>query len=207
MYAKLIKCDVPANKRQQFSDGQKCWSKTANASGFIKQFRGWDGDQAIILALWQDKASVEHFMRTMHDPIAEKANQADSYSSIDVSYLNQVFEIPVHSYSEKSKPQFIRIADCKLIDGKEQEFLDTQQKVWNTGMSSVKGMLGGYVWQFVKEPLRYLVTTFWESETTHQYYMQEHFPLLKEVTNAKTHINELSGCFVGLQNNWMIQAP
>ena len=202
MYAKLIKCDVLPDKKEQFSTGQKCWKESAIAKGFIKQLGGRDGDQAIILALWDDKYSVERFMRTLHDSIAAKANQSVTYSSINVSYLNHVVNIPAYHNSTISKPQFIRIADCTIHEGREREFLDVQNNVWNKGMSSVKGMLGGYVWNFEKEPLRYLITTFWEAKADHESYMYNTFPELKSVARVETHISELSGNSVLVENNW-----
>ncbi len=204
MYAKLIKCDVVHDKKDQFSMGQECWNETANAKGFIKQFGGWDGDQAIILALWNDKASIEGFMQTLHDPIADKANQTDSYSAISVSYLNQVMDIPTHSKSEGLNPQLIRIADCKVIEDKQKQFLDIQRNVWNGRMSAVKGMLGGHVWQSEKDPMRFLVITFWQSETCHQNYMTNHFPELKVAAKTDSHISELSGHTVLVQRSWNV---
>ncbi|MCL1080281.1 DUF4937 domain-containing protein [Parashewanella spongiae] len=202
MYAKLIKCDVLPDKKEQFSIGQQCWEETANAKGFIKQLGGWDGDQAIIFALWNDKNSVEQFMQTLHDSIAAKANQVNTYSSSNVSYLNHAMNIPAYHNSIISKSQFIRIADCTIHEGKEREFLDVQNNVWNKGMSSVRGMLGGYVWSFEKEPLRYLVSTFWSSEAAHGHYMREYFPVLKSVASVETYFTELSSNSVLVENNW-----
>ncbi len=142
-------------------------------------------------------------MQTFHDPIAAKANQSGTYSSINVSYLNHVMDIPAYHNSTIFKSQFVRIADCKIHEGKEREFLDVQNSVWNKGMSSVKGMLGGYVWNFEKEPLRYLVTTFWESKAMHEFYMHEYFPELKSSAHIETHISEVKGTAALIENNWI----
>ena len=205
MYAKLIKCDVAKNQKQVFSAGQQAWKETANANGFIKQFGGWNSDQAVIVAFWEDKNSIKHFMNTLHDPIAAKANQADTYTTINVSYLKQVMSIPCHDSSSNDSPQFIRLANCRLLEGREQEFLATQQNVWNAGMAETKGMLGGHVFKCEKEPLDFVVITFWYSAAAHQEYEQNKFAELKAKVQIKSHISELSGNSFLLESSWSCQ--
>ncbi|MBM7074554.1 DUF4937 domain-containing protein [Shewanella sp. 202IG2-18] len=94
--AKLIKCQVPPRNRTEFSVGQQYWKQTNAADGFIFQLGDWTKDTAVILALWKDEASIESFMKTLYDPIADKAQQANCYSSKSVNYLKRIMDIPAY---------------------------------------------------------------------------------------------------------------
>lgn len=208
MIAKYIRCDVLKASRERFSSGQNLWHETASSKGFISQLGGWETktDRAIILAQWSDMDSVKRFMRVDHDAIAEKTHQVGSYSQLCVSYLTSVMSIPV---SEKNNHQsgtcgFMRIADCYIYPDKVDEFIREQEELWNPGMQQVEGMLDGQLWQFNDEINRYLVTSFWQSESHHQHYTSEHFPGLKKQA-ATNIIQKISGHRVPTEPSWQIK--
>ncbi|RYV02052.1 DUF4937 domain-containing protein [Shewanella sp. OPT22] len=200
--AKLIKCQVPPRNRTEFSVGQQYWKQTNAADGFIFQLGGWTKDTAVILALWKDEASIESFMKTLHDPIADKAQQTNCYSSISVNYLKHIMDIPASPNSSKTHAKLIRVADCHVLEDRIDVFLEAQQGIWNSGMSSVPGMLGGYVWQCSKVATRFLVTTYWESELAHRRYSNNEFPLLKQKAHLDRHMQDVDGFIVITEPTW-----
>ena len=202
MLLKLIQCDVIPNQELLFSQGQVCWSETRNSKGFIKQFGGWNNSKATIFALWKDEASMDSFMSTDHDAIAEKANQSCSYATINVSYFERVMEIPKEHLAFHHTPELIRVAECEVIEGKEGVFLDTQRQVWNGGMSLASGMLGGDVWRSTKNKNNYLVTTWWRSNQDHDNYMNENFPELLKKAQTGTYLSNVQGYQFEIEELW-----
>ena len=212
MIAKYIRCEVPEANRADFSKGQSLWQVTAYSEGFISQLGGWEleTNRAVILARWTDMESVKDFMRLAHDPIAEKTNQAGTYSAISVSYLQLVMSIAAASNQHQNNHcntqvgcGFIRIADCYIAPDKADKFIHEQKTLWNPGMQRVEGMLGGQVWLFNAEPQRYLVATYWLSESHHNEYASHHFPALKQQA-ATDIIQTISGHNIQTEPSWRI---
>ncbi|BAJ04176.1 DUF4937 domain-containing protein [Shewanella violacea] len=208
MIAKYIRCDVTSQMRPEFSKGQGLWQETAPCDGFISQLGGWERTtgKAIILALWRDMNSIQAFMTLEHDVIAENTNQAGTYSAISVSYLQAVMTIPgsiERSEDRQADCGFMRIADCQVSPTKADLFIQEQQDLWNPGMQKLEGFLGGHLWQFIHEPQRYLVTSYWLSEEDHDDYVRDHFPLLKQQAASKI-IATISGHQVQTEKSWKI---
>ena len=120
MITKYIRCEVPAASKADFSKGQSLWKETAYSEGFRSQLGGWElskgksakgksakgkstSSKAMILAHWQDMESVRNFMKLAHDPIADKTNQAETYSALSVSYLSAVMDIPASNQDNQNR--------------------------------------------------------------------------------------------------------
>jgi hypothetical protein len=72
MDIKWIICTVKNNQKQAFSEIQQKWSLTANSNGFIGQIGGWNIlnlNEACILSFWENKESLDAFMKNIHDKI------------------------------------------------------------------------------------------------------------------------------------------
>ena len=217
MITKYIRCEVPAASKAAFSKGQSLWNETAYSEGFRSQLGGWElskgksangkstSSKAMILAHWQDMESVKSFMKLAHDPIAEKTNQAETYSALSVSYLSAVMNIPASNQDNQHRVEsgFIRIADCYVAPDKVDAFIQEQKTLWNPGMQQAKGMLGGELCQFIDEANRFLVISYWQSESHHNNYTTQHFPALKQ--QAATDIIEtISGHNIQTEPSWRI---
>jgi len=212
MIAKYIRCAVPAVNRVSFSKGQSLWQETALSDGFISQQGGWERgtDKAIILARWADMKSVQDFMASAHDPIADKTRQVGTYTSISVSYLQQVMQIPAFVANIPKSAEglqtgygFIRIADCYIAPDKADDFILEQAIHWNPAMQQVEGMLGVELWRFNDDVNHYLVISNWQSESHHYHYVSEHFPALKQQA-AHNIIQTISDHRVLTEHSWHI---
>jgi quinol monooxygenase YgiN len=219
MITKYIRCEVPAVNKANFSKGQSLWQETANSEGFRSQLGGWElskgksakgkstNDKAIILAHWQDMESVKSFMKLAHDPIADKTKQACTYSALSVSYLSAVMDIPASNqdYQHRVESGFIRIADCYVAPDKADAFIQEQESLWNPGMQQAKGMLGGELCLFNDEANRFLVISYWQSESHHHDYITLYFPALKQQA-ATDIIQTISGHNIQTEPSWKITA-
>lgn len=217
MITKYIRCEVPAANKAEFSKGQRLWQETAYSEGFRSQLGGWDfskgmsakdkatSSKAMILAHWQDMESVKSFMKLAHDPIADKTNQANTYSALSVSYLSAVMDIPASNQDNPNRAEsgFIRIVDCYVAPDKADAFIQEQKTLWNPGMQQAKGMLGGELCQFIDEENRFLVISYWQSESHHHDYTSHHFPLLKQQA-ATDIIQTISGHNIQTESSWKI---
>ncbi len=205
MYAKYIECDVHSESKEAFSNGQLYWRESALNKGFLNQYGGWENNTAIILSLWESKEAIDDFMRIAHDKIAAKAKQDETYSRINVSYLKRVLSIPKNDSEKDANASLIRIADCTLFPEMETSFINVQKTVWNPGMAASQGMLGGFLWQYLTDRNRFLVTTFWSSESCHHNYMENIFPALKAKAEADNSISNLYGHRVQIVKDWTIR--
>jgi quinol monooxygenase YgiN len=207
MLAKLIKCRVAQAQREAFSKAQEAWSETANCHGFNGQIGGWCESQAIALALWQDRQSVDSFMQQHHDAIYDKSGQGDTYLDCKVAYLDKVMTIPSVTGQTPcidGQTEFIRIVDCEVLPHRHEHFLDVQQTLWNPGMAAVKGMLGGYCWQYQNNPSRFVITTFWQNKTAHDGYLKDSFPALKSAAKVNDDINAMTGYLIDVVPQWLV---
>jgi heme-degrading monooxygenase HmoA len=209
MLIKLIDCVPLQNSKDEFSKSQELWSEISTCDGLRAQFGGWDkkSSHAIVLALWENQSSIDLFMRQKHDIVEEKTGQRSTYERCTVSLLVIEMTIPEkfnNAILDVSKIGFTRIADCYLYSGGKKQFIDDQKNIWNPGMAECQGMLGGYVASFTKEKDRFLVVSFWDSEVSHQRYIADQFPLLRNKVEINSYIKELTGYQIVLNKKWDI---
>lgn len=213
MLLKLIVCRVPPEKRSAFSRAQEAWSALTGAEGFLGQAGGWDAAEsnaAVILGLWRDEAAYRAFMAGLHDRVFDASGQGATYESCSVALRSELFPIPGESGGGAAKglPRgaFLRVAECRILPGREDHFIHAQQVVWNPGMAGADGMLGGSFGRCVAEPRDFLVATFWASEEDHRRYGEKLLPKLRERSGAAEDLENLQGWRVALEPAWRVGA-
>ncbi len=206
MLIKFMRCLPISGKENAFSKAQEFWRDSATCAGFIGQFGGWDtlSSHALILAFWQNQESIDLFMDEVHDRIANMNQQHLTYEYCAVDYLNIQMSIADMTTSDLSKTGYVRIANCLLYPNGRENFFADQTSVWNPGMSSCPGMLGGYIGQFNQEANRYLVVSFWENAQSHSDYVNNMFPKLKSKVNIEHYIKDLSGHQFLINKKWNV---
>lgn len=205
---KFIRYSVMPSLRERFSRAQEAWSVTANCEGFLNQCGGWDvktGD-AIVLSSWTDSESLAKFMSENHDEIDKTSKQRETYKKCAVSHLRDALQIPSFDTTPQSDAEFIRIASCDLKPDSEQRFLEIQETIWNPGMSSCKGMLGGTLMKDSTVKNRYLAVSFWKRVTDHLRYMNDVFPSVSQSANIAEHLESITSYRVLIERNWQIHS-
>ncbi|WP_299494567.1 DUF4937 domain-containing protein [uncultured Shewanella sp.] len=225
MMIKWIEVLPKTGKEQAFSTAQETWHETAQCSGFEGQLGGWCKikneqsevdhitSQAMLLAFWRDMSAIDDFMATKHDDIADNNNQARTYESCTVHYLQSELRFGALLTSSIKEMDvndigFIRIADCSLkVDDTglaEQTFFHDQTHVWDPAMQACDGMIGGAVARFIKQDNRFLVISFWQNKASHQTYMTDAFQTAKSQVNLSSYIDKLTGYQIVIEPNWSI---
>lgn len=210
MIIKWIVCEVSPNHKEAFSKAQMQWKDLSKVDGFIAQLGGWNIDkpnQACILALWQDKESLEKFMEQLHDDIVEQNQQSNTYESIDVHHFFSRIEMQgeLQDFSQTIlQAQIIRIADCYIQANRNQHFEEVQKRVWLPGMKACEGMLGGSFSQSNIDNLRYLVFTFWRSLRAHQLYKAQQLPELRKEADISSDLKAIDGKVIQIEDRWKV---
>ncbi|MTI32345.1 DUF4937 domain-containing protein [Xanthovirga aplysinae] len=210
MYVKWIVCQVEEDKKESFSEAQVEWIKIGQSQGLMGQVGGWNKNrenEACIISFWKNKSALERFMQTLHDEVFERNRQADFYSNISVSYFNG--KMPMVGMEKSlneviSKAQFLRIADCKVIKDRQEQFEKVQQSIWLPAMQIANGMLGGEFSVAEEESTRYLVATFWETEVLHEDYVRNILPGLRKKAGVSNNIIDLGGKGIVLEEKWRV---
>ncbi|MFJ9080077.1 DUF4937 domain-containing protein [Streptomyces sp. NPDC102278] len=206
MWGKWISCKVPVTARGQFSAAQRVWSTISDQPGLIGQVGGWDPatDCAHLLGLWTDAEAYLGFMQERHDAVSASNRQSANYSAIEVATGELVLEMPGETTLPRAleRATLLRVADCRLLPGRQEHFLDTQRTVWAPGMATAGGMLTGVVTRL--EADRYLVTTLWSSSTAHQRYTTQHLHALRSGAALDSDIQSMTGHALPLEVTWRV---
>lgn len=210
MILKWIVCKVLNNKKEEFSFAQEEWKALKDVNGFIGQIGGWDlknASNACVLGVWENSRAYRHFMDNIHDQIFHKNNQKQSYESISVTLFKSLFDIP-GDYKQLrdslTKGRLLRIADTIVNDNRKQHFIKVQKEIWNPGMSKASGMYSGAFSKVSGTLNRYLVTTLWKDERSHQKYVETILPLLVQQAEVEKDIKSIQGRFILLENKWSV---
>ncbi|WP_031073105.1 DUF4937 domain-containing protein [Streptomyces sp. NRRL WC-3742] len=215
MWGKWIGFSVPADARERFSSAQSAWSTMSDQPGLVGQVGGWDAatGRAHLLALWADEGAYRRFMRERHDTVTAANQQSTTYTAIDVSTGEVVLDmagdagdsLPRALPRALERATLLRVADCRLLPGRDDHFLDVQRTVWAPGMAAAGGMLAGVVTHL--EPHRYLVTTLWSDPTAHQRYTTHHLPALLSRATLQNDLHSMTGHVLPLEPAWHVTAP
>lgn len=206
MEFKFVRCSVTPTQRERFSRAQEAWSVTANCEGFLNQCGGWDiktGD-AVVLSSWTDGESISKFMSETHDRIDKTSKQRETYEKCAISYLHDALHMPSFDSTPQSDAEVIRIASCDLKPDSEQRFLEIQETIWNPGMSSCEGMLGGTLMRDSTVTNRYLAVSFWKRVKDHLRYMNNVFPSVSQSANIAEHLESITSYRVLTEQNWQV---
>ncbi len=208
LIVKRIVCDVLADKKTQFSQGQQEWRALAGQPGFAGQVGGWldgDADKAVILGCWQDVGSYDRFMSEVHDSVFDVNGQKGTYSSGHVDRWQMVLPMPGErgSLSESIEDAgLIRIAHCRVKPSRFDHFIEVQQSIWNPGMASSGGMLAGAFNRHLEDETQFLVCTLWRSEADHRHYCSVNFPDLHRRAEVGQDCDDVFGMIVHIENAW-----
>jgi len=201
MLIKLIRCNVKLGMRESFSKAQTAWSAISNCSGFHGQFGGWNvlKDEAVVLGIWNNQLSLEHFMRHTHDRITERNRQSTTYCRCDVSTLNvewlisdQETDVDKHF----NHVQFIQLIEFQVTQENTQLFRDEQKRVWHHLMSRTPGMVAVLLAQYSDAPQCYQIVCLWESEPS--------FHKTTPKTDLKDGSNANSGLLIHIEPAWNV---
>lgn len=210
MLAKLIVCDVDPRQRDDFAAAQRCWSGLAGADGFHGQCGGWDAARrsaAVILGWWASRGQYNRFMRELHDPIVAATRQTETYRSIETSLWESLLDMPGECdnwTTRMTAAGLIRIARCNVRAGREDHFVQIQQRHWRPAMAAVPGMLGGVFSRAVSTPRDYIVCTFWRSVNAHRDYVQDHLPALRAASGVEQDCESLTGTHMAVERDWVV---
>ncbi len=210
MYIKWIVCNVKKELKKEFSKAQEKWISTQKAEGFIGQVGGWEvknENMAYIISFWENKKSLECFMKKSHDKILFDSNQPDTYESISVVHFESVLEMEGSAGSLKDAiklGKLLRVADCLVKFNRTKHFEKMQKTVWLPGMKKSEGMLGGLFSKAESNIPRYLVSTFWDSIEHHNNYVINKLPIFQSESKVEEDIDVIIGIQVLLKDAWRI---
>lgn len=206
MLIKWIVCQVPEEKRADFSRAQESWKDLAGADGFYWQRGGWNRhrpSEACILSCWRDQHAYDQFMASLHDTIFQANHQQQTYESIAVTLADIIMEIPDKgSITRTLKGKWLRAADCMIAPGQETHFLNVQQTVWNPALAQSAGMFGGMVAKAIHPPVRYLIFSFWEEEAQRTYTKK--VAQLRQQAETDRDTITITGYLVEENERWLV---
>ncbi|CAM5493143.1 hypothetical protein SAVIM338S_03473 [Streptomyces avidinii] len=207
MWGKWIGCGVPAAMRGRFAVAQGAWAAIGDQPGLIGQVGGWDPatGRAHVLAFWTDAGSYGRFMRERHDTVFAGSGQQASYSSIETATGETVLEMAGDSSGVAAALEgaaLLRVADCRLLPGREEHFLEVQRSIWAPGMAAAGGMLAGAVTRLDEH--RHLVTTLWSGADAHARYVASRLPGLLSRAALAADLRSTTGHVLPLDPAWRI---
>ncbi|MFG2389115.1 DUF4937 domain-containing protein [Streptomyces lavendulae] len=207
MWGKWIGCSVPTAARERFSEGQRGWAAIADQPGLIGQVGGWDPatGRAHVLALWTDAAAYRRFMDERHDRVFAATGQGGGCSAIGTAtgetFLDMAGDATDLAPVLRSAT-VLRVADCRLLPGREEHFLEAQREVWAPGMAAAGGMLAGTVTRLGDR--RCLVTTLWSGPQAHDRYVAGHLPALRARAGLQEDLHSMTGHLISLEPDWRV---
>jgi quinol monooxygenase YgiN len=210
MYIKWIGCRVKKNERQNFSKAQEKWERTSGAKGFIAQTGGWDLQNkniACLISFWENKDSLEVFMKDLHEEIIKDNKQTNTYSEIFVEYFTRIFNMEGEAGTLKEAVQsgnLLRIADCTVKPDKIKHFEKMQSEIWLPGMWESNGMLAEIFSKNNNNNLRYLVSTLWDNFQNHTNYSHNKLPHFRDQSDAANDISEITRKQISIVDAWKV---
>jgi Domain of unknown function (DUF4937 len=207
MWGKWIRCRVPGAARGRFSVAQRGWAVIGDQVGLVGQVGGWDPvtGRAHVLGLWADADAYGRFMRERHDAVVAGNGQDGTYTAIEVATGEVLLEMAGDAADLRralERAVLLRVADCRLLPGREEHFLDAQRRVWAPGMAAAGGMLGGVVTRLDTD--RHLVTTLWSGPAAHAHYTTHHLPALRSRAAPGGDLRSMAGHVLPLEADWRV---
>jgi len=145
-------------------------------------------------------------MADFHDKIFDENKQSETYNSITVSHFtsNLDMEGGVASLADAIHTgKLLRVTDCYLKPEKNVHFEKIQYEIWISGMKNSEGMLRGIFSKALKNNVRYLVTSFWDSTENHD-YVANMLPEYREKDAISNDIEYMTVRTIELVDSWKI---
>jgi len=210
MLVKWMKCLVESKNKNLFSSAQMEWASLKGVKGFVAQTGGWNlhnDNEACILSLWEDYTSYLKFMKNIHDAIAGKSRQADTYVSVAAALYNSAFKFNKDHIDEKEiigGSKIIRSTECTTYKDREQQYVESQNSVWGPAMTNVAGFTGGYFSKRIEVESDFLVLTFWDSEKSHLDFIQDRLQFLRIQAGMENYMEKLAPRIIRTENSWTV---
>jgi hypothetical protein len=201
MLVKWITCR--ASDRAAFGLGQQGWAELHGVPGFLGQGGGWSSNTAglaQIFGFWSDPASYRAFMDQAHDRIA--AGQAGTFDEPRVRVLDRRLDVGQGFPVDLSAVSLLRLAHCRVREGRRAHFVRAQAEVWNPGMAAAPGMCGGVFAQ--RGEAEFLVLSAWRTAAAHQRYLDNRFDRLRARAGLATDLDAVTGDVVDLEPSWTV---
>ena len=210
MIVKWITCEVPDEKREQFSAAQEKWTKLKEAPGFIGQVGGWDSiypEKAYIIAFWEDEHSITEFMNELHDSLIAESGQNNTYEKLKTNYFNSqtLLEGEAESITDAiENSYFLRVADCIVRSDGTRHFEDVQTSVWLPGFKKADGMQSGMFSKGQGDQNRYHLSVFWDYKTSNKTFEEKELLSLRKIAAVNEDILSLDLTLVDLEETWKV---
>lgn len=199
-------CNVAEDRNQQFSDAQEKWNKTIKANGFIAQAGGWDlENKACIISLWDNKESLDYFMKNLHNEIVDRNQQDETYDSIDITHYDSMFEIKGRSGSLGPAikiSKLLQIVNYRVKKDKMENFEKAQKDFGLSLIKQSKGMLGGILSKAVDNTPNYLMLIFWNTMVNYNNYVSKE--LLISLKKENNDMEQIMVKKILLVDSWKI---
>ncbi|KJS60514.1 DUF4937 domain-containing protein [Streptomyces rubellomurinus] len=207
MWGKWIGCEVPDAARGRFWAAQRAWEAIGDQPGLVGQVGGWDhaAGRAHVLGLWRDADAHGRFLRERHDQVLAGSGQRGAYTAIETATGEVVLTMEGEEPDlpgALARAALLRVADCRLLPGREEHFLDVQRQVWAPGMAAAGGLLGGVVTRL--DEARHLVATLWSDAAAHRHYTAEYLPGLRSRAGLAGDVRSLTGHVLTLEPAWRV---
>lgn len=198
---KWIRCTVI--DRRGFERGQRKWAGLLGEPGFRGQGGGWSrGRPGVVhvFSFWESRAFYDSFMARSHDRLA--AAQSGTYKNPRVGLFDYRFDIKTGFEPRFTDADVVRVAHCKVHEGRVEHFSLMQEKIWNPAMAGSPGMLRGV---FGEAPgNEFLVLSMWQSAAEHGKYRAERVERLSLRAQTDADVAELAGAVVQLEPSWTV---
>jgi len=212
MFVKWMICEVDETQRAAFRKAQIAWRQIHAVAGFVAQVGGWStaGREACILAFWQDRSAYECFFRFVHDAVTYKSGQVRTYHRMKIAFADGLIRMrgagPTLAAAAR-EARLLRVADCRVRRARRNHFVDAQLNVWEPGMAECAGQLGGMFSVVEDTEDRFLVTTLWRDEDSHDRYVRDELPRLKDEARPEGDLRGIVGRKVRLEREWTVLSP
>jgi len=171
MLLKLFRCDVSADQREVFAQGQRAWQACAQLDGFVGQMGGWHDDQAWVAAWWRDWASYQDFALENHDAIYQRSGQAGLYSHAESSFWTSLDGEKVDrraSFEADPVADSMQLEWIELAPGTQPDFRDFLAWRWRPGLAGTAGLIQARITRHRKRPGIYLAWSTWTRGAVHR---------------------------------------
>lgn len=139
-------------------------------------------------------------MARSHDRLA--ASQSGTYKDIQAKLFEYRFDVKTGFEPRFTDADVVRVAHCKVRQGRVEHYALMQEKVWNPAMAGSPGMLRGL---FGEAPgNEFLVMSMWQSAAEHGKYRTERVERLWLRAQTEADVAALAGDVVQLEPSWTV---
>lgn len=155
---------------------------------------------AHVFTFWESRAFYDSFMASAHNRLASA--QSGTYTNAQVALFDHRFDVKTGFEPRFADADVVRVAHCKVREGRVEHFSLMQAKIWNPAMAGSPGMLRG---MFGEAPgNEFLVLSMWHSAAEHGKYRAERVERLSLRAQTETDVADVAGDVVALEPSWTV---